>query len=308
MGEDVKPSSRSVALIGSGAVATSLGIALADAGYDIGGIISASLTTARGLAVRLGVGLASPDFEDLPASADVVFVCVPDNAIGEVARKLAATHPDWNGRLVAHTSGAIHASALGPVEALGALTASFHPLQSFPANGGSSAATKSFADIYVGLEGSDAAVEAARLIVASLGARPIRVPSASKERYHLAASVASNLFVAVVAMANEILEIGGLNDEAGAEMFIPLIQGTLDNLKHSTPERALTGPIVRGDSLTIRKHVEALQESAVHLMPAYTAISTEAVRAAVRGGHISKDVAEDLLDVLYHGLTSITAD
>jgi predicted short-subunit dehydrogenase-like oxidoreductase (DUF2520 family) len=292
----------SVALIGSGAVATSLGLALRDAGYSIDGIVSASLQTARELAIRLDVGVSSGDFNALPETATLVFVCVPDAAIDDVARKLAATQDRWDGRLVAHTSGAVHADVLAPLERLGADILSFHPLQAFPSNGGSVSTTKSFVDIYIGLEGPDHAVVRGREIAADIGAHSIRIPSALKERYHLAASVASNLFVSVVAMANEILEIGGLNGEAGAEMFIPLIQGTLDNMKHARPERVLTGPIVRGDTLTIRKHVDALLESAPHLLPAYSALSTEAIRAAVRGGHISKEVAEDLLDTLFHGL------
>lgn len=292
---------QSVVLIGSGAVATSLGHALRDAGYSIVAIISASINTARKLSLTLGGATTSSRFEDLPTS-DLVFVCVPDSAITRVAHRLAAVSDDWSGRLVAHTSGALHAAALEPVEASGATILSFHPLQSFPSNGGSLSAIKSFQDIFVGLEGSEDAVEEGRTIADAIGAKGIRVPTPLKETYHLAASVASNLVVAVVAMANEILESSGLNAEAGPEMFLPLIQGTLDNLKRTSPERALTGPIVRGDSATVRKHVEALTDSAPHLRPAYLSLASEAVRAAVRGGHISVPVAEDLLDVLLHGL------
>lgn len=86
-------------------------------------------------------------------------------------------------------------------------------------------------------------------------------------------------------------------------MFLPLIEGTLENLKRTSPERALTGPIARGDVLTVRKHLDALRQSAPHLLPVYASLSTEVVRVAVRGGQIGSAVAEDVLDTLHHGLS-----
>ena len=291
-----------VALIGSGAVATSLGHALRHAGYPVGAVISASFNSARELAIRLEARVASAAFSDLPAGLKAVFVCVPDSAIAEVDRALASRDLDWPGCLVAHTSGAVAASALSAVKSKGAETLSFHPIQSFPSNGGSSFSVKPLKGVYIGLEGEDRAIEAGAAFANAIGSIPVRIPTDLKHRYHLAAAVASNLLVAVVAMANEILAPDENRLDAGAEMFLPLIEGTIENLKTKSPERALTGPIVRGDVRTVSKHLEVLHSELPHLLPAYTSLSAEAVRAAVRGGHISSEIAGDILDVLLYAI------
>ena len=43
-------------------------------------------------------------------------------------------------------------------------------------------------------------------------------------------------------------------------MLFPLIQRTLQNVKEFGLEKALTGPIARGDIATVRKHLDALQD------------------------------------------------
>jgi len=287
---------KSASLIGAGAVASSLGVALAKAGYQIDAVVSSWRHEAGRLAILLGAPVASDILADLPQSA-IVFVCVPDDAIVSVAAEMAGLKMDWDGRLVAHTSGSRTASVMSGLGELGAMVASFHPLQAFPHDG----PIKGFEGIYVGIEGADRAVEAASSVAELIGSIPVRVPTDQKMRYHLAAAVASNFLATLMALVNELLGADGRATEPGAlgaHIFLPLVHETLSNIRDSSPEIALTGPIARGDAGTVRLHIESLQSSNKHLVPVYAALATETVRAAVRGGHISADVANAMLDVI----------
>lgn len=287
---------KSVSLIGAGAVASSLGVALAKAGYVIDAVVSSWRHEAGRLAIQLGAPVASDTLADLPQSA-AVFICVPDDVIAIVADDLARLEADWNGRLVAHTSGSRPASLMRGLDERGAMVASFHPLQAFPHDG----SIKGFDGIYIGIEGADEAVEAASTIARMIDSIPVRVPTDQKMRYHLAAAVASNFLATLMALVNELLGADGRAREPGAlgaHVFVPLVHETLSNIRDSSPESALTGPIARGDAGTVRFHIESLRSGNKHLVPVYTALATETVRVAVRGGHISADVANAMLDLI----------
>ncbi|MCG8642825.1 MAG: DUF2520 domain-containing protein, partial [Desulfobacterales bacterium] len=63
----------------------------------------------------------------------------------------------------------------------------------------------------------------------------------------------------------EMLQKLGLPADLAQTALIPLIQGTVDNLKinaskDGAPKHVLTGPIARGDLATVEKHVKAIAE------------------------------------------------
>jgi predicted short-subunit dehydrogenase-like oxidoreductase (DUF2520 family) len=198
-------------------------------------------------------------------------------------------------------SGARTVRELQPLAARGALTCSFHPLLSFPRHG----AVRSFRDVYIGLEGTDEAVAVAEGIVRALEARAVRVPSASKVRYHLAATIASNYLVALFGIVDEILGDREGDEALSSRIYLPLVRHTLDALQEVGPELALTGPVARGDEGTIQSHLEELAATLPHMVPVYVALATEAIRLAVRGGQITSEVATQLLDLADQYVTTV---
>lgn len=291
-----------VALIGAGAVGTALAERMAQAGYPMGAVISRDRAEAAALAEQVGAPVASDAVGDLPDTARIVLLCVPDDAIEPVAAALADQAHPWASTVVAHTSGAHTAEALGALAEAGATTLSFHPMQTFPPGADASA----FDDIYIGVEGSGDAVAMGEQMAEALGARSVVVPTAAKTRYHLAASVAANGLVALMGVVEEILASADISPDDAAALVRPLMEQTLHNLVDTSPEAALTGPIARGDAGTIRAHSDALTAHLPHLQPVYAALATELVRIAVRGGQLDSDTAETLLEVLHQGLS--TAD
>ena len=50
------------------------------------------------------------------------------------------------------------------------------------------------------------------------------------------------------------------------ELLLPLVRRTLDNVAALGPERALTGPVARGDEATVAAQREAVAEAAPELL------------------------------------------
>ena len=287
-----------VAIIGAGALGSVLARRLAARGYVVEAVLSRTAARARALAAQVKAPLASAVLEDLPAQVRLVFCCVPDDAVGAVARALGAVRTDWSGTTVVHTSGALMAAALYPLGEQGAMQLSFHPLQTFtPAS-----SHDVFEGIYVVLEGDAEAVALGVRVAGDLGARSFTLAPEAKMRYHLAASMASNFFVTLMALVGEVLADAGIDRRQGAALMQPLVEGTWRNLARRLPEEALTGPIARGDHRTVAAHLDALADHLPHLIPVYAALGAEAVRVAVRSGQLAPDDAQRVLDTLHTAL------
>ena len=286
-----------IAVIGAGAVGTSLAQGLVASGHRVEAVLSRTTASAQALADRVGAPVAGSSGDALPPAVRLVLVCVPDDALADVAEALAARYHPWGDTIVAHTSGAQTTDVLSPLREQGAATLSFHPLQTFAED----ASPEAFTDVVVGLEGDDRAVAAGKTLARALGARPLRLTPEDKARYHAAAALASNGLVALLAVVEEVFSASNRDPEtpgSALNLVEPLIDQTLENLHQGTLEGVLTGPVARGDEDTIRAHLDALADETPHLVPLYTALSTEMVRVAVRGGHLSPAQAGRLLDML----------
>ena len=247
---------KSVAIIGAGRLGTALALSLSRSGYGISAVADASPAAARRLARRLrGVAPAASN-RQAAGQADVVFLCVPDSAIGAVAVELAGRGLDWRGRLAVHCSGALGAGELDPLRRRGALTGSAHPVHSFALG---SKEARPFLGTPVGIEGQARAVAALKAMFLRLGAKPVLLRPGTKAAYHAACALASNGLVFLMDMALELLEQAGFSRRKGMDLLYPLAQGTLHDVNKLGTAGALTGPLVRGDEATIARHLKALK-------------------------------------------------
>jgi predicted short-subunit dehydrogenase-like oxidoreductase (DUF2520 family) len=196
-------------------------------------------------------------------NADYVLVCVPD---GEIARAAANIAP---GPLVGHCSGATGLEPLEPHEAF-----SIHPLMTVTAEGAK------FAGAGAAIAGSTPrAVAFATTVAYALGMRPVEIPGSDRAAYHAAASIASNFLITVEAAAERIGATVGLERDE----LVPLVRATVENWARLGPERALTGPVARGDEATIARQREAVAEAAPELIELFDAlVSATRTLAATR--------------------------
>jgi predicted short-subunit dehydrogenase-like oxidoreductase (DUF2520 family) len=208
------------------------------------------------------------------ADVDAVLLAVQDDSVPEVARDLAASGKIGRRHVVLHISGVLDRHALHSLDGTGAALGSLHPLQTFT---DPESAPGRLRGAVATVEGDDRAVEMAEMLAKAMGMRTARIESAAKARYHAGAVFASNYVVAVAEVARQILVEAGLSPESAWQGLQGLLRGTFESLEAGLPEDALTGPISRGDSATVRKHLSLLKGEQANL---YRELGKVALRLA----------------------------
>ena len=202
----------------------------------VGSAINARLEE-RGLAARDG-------------GADLVLLCVPDQAIAAVAAGLPP------GPWVGHVSGATPLSALAPhVRRFG-----LHPLQTFTRSRGPEQLDGAWA---AATAETDEARSRAWWLADRLGLRAFDLGDDRRVLYHAGAAMASNFLVTLFRSASHLFERAGAPPEA----LIPLMRRTIEN------GFDLTGPIARGDWSTVDAHLAAIHAEWPDLEPLYRALA-----------------------------------
>ena len=203
----------------------------------------------------------------------IVFLAVPDGAIGEMAKRVARSDPPPAVAFV-HLSGALGLDVLAPLggHALG----SFHPLQSFPAPRPPAA----FRGVTIAVDATTPALRRRLAAIARrLGARPKWVPASERAVYHAAAVFASNFLDVIVAEAVRMLRGIGWTEAEATRALLPLVDGAIENIRRRGAVRALTGPIRRGDADTVARHLAAVDNPDLYRM-----LGTIALEIAERAG------------------------
>jgi len=182
--------------------------------------------------------------------AELVLLCVPDSAIGEVAASVAP------GPWVAHVSGATPLAALSPH----ARRFSVHPLQTFTRARGAEQLDGAWAAVTAETE---AARATGRALAELLGLRPFDLADSARTLYHAGAVFASNYVVTLQRAASLLFESAGVPPEA----LEPLMRRTIEN------GFELTGPIARGDWEAVAAHRAAIDEQRPELDHLYETLA-----------------------------------
>lgn len=248
-----------VAIVGRGRVGGSMADALSAVGYRVD--------------PPLGRGDNLDDIE----LADLVIIAVPDEelaaVVGEVLDVVDAE------AILLHTCGSV---GLDVLEDHGERIGVLHPAVPVASK------KQSFQGAVFGVTGTPASLPTLRRIVEELGGTSIEIAEEDRVRYHAALVHVSNHLVATVADAAALL--------GGAESaLIPLLRATVENIKAHGAAGALTGPVVRGDAETVRKHLESLPDD---LRAPYRENARRALALATSSGRLRSVEAQRVADVL----------
>ncbi|HZU43794.1 MAG TPA: Rossmann-like and DUF2520 domain-containing protein [Terriglobales bacterium] len=259
-----------VTIIGPGRLGTALTLALHNAGYGIDQIVTRTASSrARVLGHRVRAKVTSSPSKE--SSGGVVWICVPDTAIHDLAHQLAAKG-DWSGKHVFHSSGALPSTELMELKKRGAHIASVHPMMSFVHGAAPSLNGVSFA-----IEGDPSAVRMAKKIVKDLGGVPIGISARNKPLYHAFGAFASPMLISVLAIAEHVGQAAGLSRAAARKAMLPIVVETIRNYENNGAAGAFSGPIIRGDAGTVRKNLASLK-SLPEARRAYVALAHAALR------------------------------
>ncbi|NLL58405.1 MAG: DUF2520 domain-containing protein [Firmicutes bacterium] len=285
---------KTVSVIGTGNVGKVLGYALKKRGYKIVGAFSRT-EKSRQLAAQL---LECPVFsepEKAVCDADIVFLTTPDRVINETCNRIAKEKGFRKGQVVIHTSGAHSSEILASARQQGTAALSFHPLQTFPEL---EMGLRSLPGTFFAVEGDEEAFPVAEEMIQALEGQMLSIPTEMKVIYHAAACVACNYLASLLDMALKMFELMNIPPKKAFESLSPLIYSTLKNIGELGPEKALTGPVARGDISTISAHLEAMKELAPELLPLYRQLGIYTVNLAVRKGTLNQEQENQLKTLL----------
>jgi predicted short-subunit dehydrogenase-like oxidoreductase (DUF2520 family) len=281
-----------VAVIGAGRLGTAVASALGAAGHRVVGVSGRDATAERAERHLPGVPVVDP--AAAAGAAEVVVVSTPDDAIRSTVGALAAAAALRPAAWVVHLSGALRLDVLDAALEAGARRLAIHPLQTFPDVG---SALRRLPGSAIAVTADDADGDAmGRQLARDLGGEPFRLPDERRPLYHAAAVFASNHLVTSSAIAKGLFAAAGVPDPAAA--VAPLQRASLENVERMGAERALTGPVVRGDAGTLRLNLEALKQEAPELIAAYVAMARVALDVADRAGRLPSGARAAVEDVL----------
>jgi len=239
-----------IGIIGAGAVGTALCRALVTCGVTVVGVGVRQPT--RVTPDSLPAPILAPT--EVVATARLIFLTVPDSAIVAVAGDFPWQAEQW----IIHCAGSQPADILTNLVAP-AQAGAFHPLAAFPRPTAPIAAVENgFTGRVIAVDGPAALVGGLTLLAERLGARAITVPAAARAAYHLSASLVSNLYMALVAQAQDVWATAGLPADLALSALLPLIASTHAALERVGLPDALVGPVARGDVVTIARHMAVL--------------------------------------------------
>jgi predicted short-subunit dehydrogenase-like oxidoreductase (DUF2520 family) len=272
-------SRKRVGFIGAGRVGCALAWHCHRLGYPIAGV-----TDLKPKQAWVVYGLMKQKYErlssrEVAAGSDVVFLTVPDTHIVPVFESVRK----WlmPGTIVAHCSGAFGPEVFAGAREQGLGTLALHPVQSFSSH---SQAIRSLPGSYFAVDGSASGLRFGRHLVRQLHGGWVRVSGADRTMYHAMCVFASNFISALFDGAEELAGELGISRRRAGSMLAPLARTVFENITEQGAGPSLTGPIERGDAVTVAAHLRALEGRVPSLAPMYRVVSGRLAEMAKRKG------------------------
>lgn len=201
--------------------------------------------------------------EELVEKSDLIFITVTDTAIPQVWDEIR--HMDLSNKIICHCSGSVSSEIFK--NANPNMVCSVHPMLAFNSRHTSN---KAISKAFFTLEGGKTAVDKVSAILSLCGNNFKVITSENKVKYHAAACFASNFVVSVCYEAVKLLTECGFKKDEAREALSALMQCNMENIIDVGCENAITGPAARGDTVTIERHMEVLNQKEKVLYDALT--------------------------------------
>lgn len=222
-------------------------------------------------------------------------LAVTDAAVSDTAASLVRRGWVVRGDVVVHLAGMLGPDVLAPVRSVGARVAAMHPLVAVatprdppPLRGG-----------VVSFEGDRAALPVVRAWARALGIRVVPLTDVNRVRYHAAAALVATGAVALAQGAAELFRQaarGGMTPQAIGDCIRSLLVSVAHNVATVGPAGALASPLMRGDTETVQRHLEAMHPRArsLYIAALAQALATLEERKLIDAAVIAR--ARNILD------------
>ena len=258
-----------IGIVGTGKVARALALGLQSHSSAPLMLWGRAPAKCREAVEHLAHARAVSSLSDIVNACDVVAIAVADDAIPEIVRAISEAGALSQVPLVFHVSGGSGTAVLEPLRQMDAKTAAIHPAMTF--TGDPKLELQRMAGSRFAVTGSSPeSAQLAQSIVEALDGISVEIPEAYRALYHAALCHAANHLVTLFAGASHALRAAGVEDPAG--LLTPLACAALEN-SIANGFGALSGPVLRGDTQTIRRHLAALAGDCPELLPTYRAMA-----------------------------------
>lgn len=276
-----------IGFIGAGKVCHALSFYF-DKMHCINGIYSKKFEDAKLLAEKLKIEVFY-NLKELVLNSELIFISTNDDQIKEVAKLIAELDLDISNKSFAHLSGSLDSKELQELHDRGATVFSFHPLQSFS---DSNIAIKQLPNTVFTVEGQRDYELVVKNLLKDYANEYIKISTDNKALYHIAAVILSNYLVTLYGLSEEILKNIGMNEKQTKGLLTSLLDSTVNNIKDKG-FKALTGPLERGDLVTIQHHLKNLENDS-DTRKVYKTLGLETLILLKKNG---KEVSDDLLKI-----------
>jgi predicted short-subunit dehydrogenase-like oxidoreductase (DUF2520 family) len=276
-----------IGFIGAGTVGTALAIRLSQQGYRVITVHDLKLAAAQRLAQAVKDCRILEKAQGVADTAEFVFITTVDDFIPQVAAKVS-----WHtGQTVVHCSGAASTEALAPAKEQGARVGCIHPLQTFASI---TQAVENLPGSTFAIEAEEPTLSVLKELATSLQGSWLELKAEDKALYHASACIACNYFYTLVQIAADLWQNFGVSAAEATRAMMPMLRGSLNNLGNTGLPQALTGPIARGDLVTIRKHRAAFEKKAPAVLSLYKELGNRTIPIGLAKGTLTESRAEEL--------------
>lgn len=235
----------------------------------------------------------------------IIFICTGDSSVNKIVKVLSSGKYVLKDKYVYHTSGALSSEALKPLKRKGAIIGSFHPVQTFASR--VAGHNKKLNNIYITAEGDLKARVKAKEIIKLLRSHAVILNVDDKVLHHINSVFASNYLIAYFNILNEIshdlsltysnkkISKNGFNKSSFFNIYKPLIEQTIKNIKAKGIVKSLTGPVERNDCNTIRLHLNTLKKRMPEMLPIYSLMGIETTKIALKKKSITNNQARKMV-------------
>jgi predicted short-subunit dehydrogenase-like oxidoreductase (DUF2520 family) len=254
-----------IAIVGAGNLGSALAISLHRARYKIDALISRYSSSSRRKVQRFAKEIEARVLAGsmVNAHANLFWFCVPDSEIHRTASSFAHQQVEWKGKIVLHSSGALTSDTLAMLRRRGAAVASAHPMMTFVGGEFLEKSKPIFAGVPFAIEGDAAAVKAAQRIVKDLGGIAYSIHKSDKAAYHAWGTFASPLMTALFVSAEQVAALASVEGKSARRRMLPILQQTLTNYATHDAADAFSGPIIRGEVETVKRHLKVLRTNPI---------------------------------------------
>lgn len=231
---------KNITIIGSGNVATHLGMALLNNGCSINQVYSPNKDHAFELANLLNA-MPCDDTKFITDESDIYIICIKDDFIEEIANQLK-----FKNKTIVHTSGSIAMDTLSEFDNYGI----FYPLQTF-----SKGNKVNIKEVPFCIEANNENTKNDLLELANqLSNKVYEINSEQRKKIHVAAVFACNFSNYLYSISEDILNENNMD----LEILKPLILETAKKIQSNSPKTVQTGPAKRNDKEVIENHIQLL--------------------------------------------------